>query len=251
MLGTWINIIAGAGALLWAEAGREAIGPAGNSGPASSRHWGRWRWAAAGLCTFIGLSGIGQCLPQQIPGILRILGIAAVGLVLGNLTGRILGLQRRLDGWGRSLSKHLPGPAGAAFGTAGALSAGALLALNPLLIPSAIQDGLAQRWFGLALKAALDATVLHAWGRSLPPRAWSLSLLLLATPLIWQAGWTLGATALAGWLHSHGLAQPLMMASSLLILCSAPSIAGLRRAALADLLPSLVWIPFLESSLRS
>jgi hypothetical protein len=35
------------------------------------------------------------------------------------------------------------------------------------------------------------------------------------------------------------------MASSLLILCSAPAIAGIRRAALADLLPTLFWIPTL------
>jgi uncharacterized membrane protein YqgA involved in biofilm formation len=219
--------------------------------PASARGWRRIRWGAAGLCAFIGLAGIGHSLPHQITGILRSLGIAAVGLVLGNLTGRLLGLQRRLDVWGKSFSHGPSGSVSDGPGFTGARSAGVLLALNPLLIPAAIQDGLAQRWWGLALKSALDAAALYAWARSLSPRSWNLSLLMLAPPLCWQAVWTAGAAALAGTLHSRGLIDPLMMASSLLILCCTPAIAGVRRAALADLLPTLLWIPFLESSLRS
>lgn len=251
MLGTWINVVAGVGALLWARAWGGATRSKGGSSPASTRGWQRIRWGAAGLCAFIGLSGISHSLPHQITGILRTLGIAAVGLVLGNLTGRLLGLQRRLDAWGRSLSRSPSGSVSDGQGFRGALSAGMLLALNPLLIPAAIQDGLAQRWWGLALKSALDAAALHAWARSLSPGSWSLSLVMLATPLCWQACWTAGAGALASPLHSRGLVDPLMMASSLLILCCTPAIAGVRRAALADLLPTLLWIPFLESSLRS
>ena len=106
---------------------------------------------------------------------------------------RILGLQRGLDAWGRNLSRHLPSPTGKPAGVPGALSIGVLLALNPLLIPSAVQDGLEHRWFGLALKAALDAVALHAWIRSLSPIRWSLSLLMLAVVLLWQACWTAGA----------------------------------------------------------
>jgi uncharacterized membrane protein YqgA involved in biofilm formation len=132
----------------------------------------------------------------------------------------------------------------------GALAIGALLALNPLLIPSAVQDGLEHRWFGLALKAALDAVALQAWIRSLSPIRWSLSLLMLAVVLLWQTCWTAGAAALAGWLQTRGVSEALMTACSLLILCSAPAIAGVRRAALANLLPTLVWIPVLTFWLR-
>jgi uncharacterized membrane protein YqgA involved in biofilm formation len=132
----------------------------------------------------------------------------------------------------------------------GALSIGALLALNPLLIPSAVLDGLEHRWFGLGLKAALDAVALHAWIRSLSPIRWSLSLLMLAVVLLWQTCWTAGAGAVAGWLQTRGVSEALMTACSLLILCSAPAIAGVRRAALANLLPTLVWIPVLTFWLR-
>jgi uncharacterized membrane protein YqgA involved in biofilm formation len=45
--------------------------------------------------------------------------------------------------------------------------------------------------------------------------------------------------------------KALMTACSLLILCSAPAIAGVRRAALANLLPTLVWIPVLTHWLRA
>lgn len=201
----------------------------------------------------IGLTGVSNSLPPQLPGILRFLGIAAAGLLLGNLTGRILRLQRRLDTWGGSLSRRLPGSEEASPGLAGALSAGVLLALNPLLIPAAIQDGLAHRWLGLALKAALDAVALHAWSRSLSPhfRSWSLSLMMLAPPLLWQACWTVGASALVDRLQSQGLIDPLMMATSLLILCCVPAIAGVRRASLANLLPTLGWIPALDFWIRA
>ena len=163
----------------------------------------------------------------------------------GNLTGRILGLQRVLDAWGRTLSSHLPSPNGKPTDVPGALSIGALLALNPLLIPAAVQDGLEHRWVGLALKSVLDAVALYAWVRSLSPIRWSLSLLMLGVILVWQACWTAGAAALASWLQAQGVSDALMTACSLLILCSAPAIAGVRRAALANLLPTLVWIPAL------
>lgn len=242
MLGTWINAAVGIGALLWA---RRPLGTE-NRPPDS----GRFRWGAAGLAALIGATGIAHTLPTSMSGAFRSLGLALVGLLLGNLTGRILGLQRGLDTWGRNLSHHLPGPTGKPAGVPGALSIGVLLALNPLLIPSAVQDGLEHRWFGLALKAALDAVALHAWIRSLSPIRWSLSLLMLAVVLLWQACWTAGAASLAGWLQTRGVSEALMTACSLLILCSAPAIAGVRRAALANLLPTLVWIPVLTHWLR-
>ena len=242
VLGTWINAAVGIGALLWA---RRPLGTE-NRPPDS----GRFRWGVAGLAALIGATGIAHTLPTSMSGAFRSLGLALVGLVLGNLTGRILGLQRGLDAWGRNLSRHLPGPTGKPAGVPGALSIGVLLALNPLLIPSAVQDGLEHRWFGLALKAALDAVALHAWNRSLSPIRWSLSLLMLAVVLLWQACWTAGAAALAGWLQTRGVSEALMTACSLLILCSAPAIAGVRRAALANLLPTLVWIPVLTHWLR-
>jgi uncharacterized membrane protein YqgA involved in biofilm formation len=119
-----------------------------------------------------------------------------------------------------------------------------------LLIPAAVQDGLEHRWVGLALKSALDAAALYAWVRSLSPIRWSLSLLMLGVILVWQACWTAGAAALASWLQAQGVSNGLMTACSLLILCSAPAIAGVRRAALANLLPTLVWIPALTFWLR-
>lgn len=56
---------------------------------------------------------------------------------------------------GRNLSGHLPKPTGKPADVPGALSIGALLAFNPLLIPAAVQDGLEHRWVGLALKSVL------------------------------------------------------------------------------------------------
>lgn len=242
MLGTWINAVAGVGVLLWV---RRPLGTENQP-----LDLGRFRWGAAGLAALIGGTGIIHALPSSLSGAIRYLGIALVGLVLGNLTGRILGLQRGLDAWGRNLSVHLPKPTGKPADVPGALSIGALLAFNPLLIPAAVQDGLEHRWVGLALKSVLDAIALHAWVRSLSPIRWSLSLLMLGVILLWQTCWTAGAAALASWLQAQGVSDALMTACSLLILCSAPAIAGVRRAALANLLPALVWIPALAFWLR-
>lgn len=242
VLGTWINAAAGLGALLWARR------PLGIENPPPNPV--RFRWGAAGLSVLIGGSGIAHTLPHSISGSIRFLGVAVVGLLLGHLSGKMLGLQRRLDLRGRTLSSQLPTPSGPPPRLSGALAMGALLALNPLLIPAAIQDGLDHRWFGLALKSALDALAIHAWFRSLSPVRWSLPLAVLGVILFWQSVWTVGAASAANWLHSWGIFDAVMLASSLLILCSAPAIAGIRRAALANLLPTLIWIPLLTFLLR-
>ena len=246
MLGTLINAIVGIGALLGSRWGFPRLGGDSAASPGGGPGATRLRWMAAGWAVFIGGSGIAHTLPASVSGMARSLGLAAAGLLLGNLSGRILGLQRRLDAGGRSLSRHLPNQAGTPGGVRGVLSIGVLLALNPVLIPAAIEDGLEHRWMGLALKSALDAAALGAWTRSLSPRRWSLTLLpALGVVLLWQTCWTAAAMASARWLQGKGIADAVMMASSLLILCSAPAIAGIRRAALADLLPTLFWIPTL------
>lgn len=248
------EILAGSAGHLDQRSRRSRGPPLGSTAPRHRESAAQLRavpLGAAGLALLIGGTGIAHTLPHSISGAIRFLGIAVVGLLLGNLTGRILGLQRRLDLWGRALSGHLPTPSEKPTRFSGALAMGVLLALNPLLIPAAIQDGLEHRWIGLALKSALDAIALHAWVRSLSPIRWSLSLVVLGVILLWQSAWTVGSASAADWLHSPGISNSVMLASSLLILCSAPAVAGIRRAALANLLPTLVWIPLLNFWLRS
>ena len=214
----------------------------------------RLRWLAAGVAVLIGGAGLLRDLaPGQptLPGGLRGAAVALVGLILGNLTGRALGLQRRLDTWARSLARPVGMPDGPADGREGDLALGVLMALSPLLIPVTIHEGLGGRWTGLALKSVLDAAALAAWaaanragtaGRSLSPGRIAG---VLGPVVAWQAIWAAGIRAAGPWLTGQGVASPLLLAGDLLVLCSAPAIAGVRGTPQANLLPTLLWIPIL------
>lgn len=242
MLGTWINAVTAGGVLLGAVWGRRP------APPLSTAHQSRLRWLTAGLALFIGGGGIARAMPHKASGAFQWLVVALVGLVLGNATGRALGLQRRLDAWARSLSlRPRQGAEVDATIARDTSTLGLLLALNPLLIPASIQEGLEGRWLGLALKSALDGAALWSWNWSLSP---GHIVRLLGPVVLWQAIWTAGPAAATGWLRFHGLSDPLMLASNLLILCSAPALAGIPRTPQANLLPTLLWIPILALGLR-
>lgn len=238
MLGSWINAMTAAGALMGARWGAPV--------PSTATSIGRLRWGVAGLAVALGGSGLARALPSPGDGILRFLGIAGAGLVLGNLTGRALGLQRRLDAWGKGLSTAPPGGPTDALEARNARSLGLLMALNPLLIPASIQEGLDGRWQGLALKSILDGAALLSWGRSFASGPSPDLVARVFVPVAaWQALWTAGATAAAGGFLTGNSAAPLMLATDLLILCSAPTLAGLRKVPQANLLPTLLWVPLL------
>ena len=214
----------------------------------------RLRWLGAGAAVMIGGMGLLRDLAPgraTLPGTLRLAAVALVGLILGNLTGRALGLQRRLDTWGRSFARPGGKLDATVDGRQGDFSLGVFMALNPLLIPATIHEGLGGRWTGLALKAVLDAAALAAWaaahhagpaGRSLPLGRIAR---VFGPVMLWQATWATGTWATGPWLVRHGLSGPLMLAGDLLILCSAPAVAGFRGTPQANLLPTLLWIPIL------
>ncbi len=223
----------------------------GTSIPATATALSRLRWGVAGLAVALGGSGVVRALPSPGEGTLRCLGIAGAGLVLGNLTGRALGLQRRLDAWGKGLATPHPQDSANAPETRNALSLGLLMALNPLLIPASIQEGLEGRWQGLALKSLLDGAALLSWCRSLATGPSPGLFARVAAPVaVWQALWTAGAAAAAGGFLAGKSAAPLMLATDLLLLCSAPTLAGIRKVPQANLLPTLLWVPLLTVWLR-
>lgn len=244
VLGSCINALAAAGALLgsgWAR--RRASRGLPFDAP-------RLRWLAAGVAVLLGGWGILAGAPPELQGRLRLGTVLLLGLVLGNLTGRWLGLQKRLDAWARS-ARRPPTPAGPRGDPRDwDLSLGVLLALNPLLIPASIQEGLGGLWPALALKSVLDAAGLQAWAAAAGTTPQGLSpgrIARVTGPVVlWQAAWTISASTLAGWLTLHGASAPLLRAADLLLLCSAPAIAGIRGTPQANLVPTLLWVPILS-----
>ena len=166
------------------------------------------------------------------------LAISVLSLSLGNLTGRLLGLQRRLSTalqWsglprGTSASTPLPWAAVAMVFT-----------LNPLGVVGAVGDGALNLWHPLALKAVLDA--LAAWGFV---AAGSRAVAWSAMPTLAFTG-TLSLCA--SFLAHHGIGAAslttLQFLCGFLVLLLAPTVYGWQRVALANYLPSLVLAPLL------
>ena len=204
------------------------------------------RWPLAGAALFAGgetlLRALESCTGTQA---LRLLALTLISLILGNLVGRGLGLQRRLTTLGTTLTPRLPrlGEASedrqAAPGESSArawIALGILLALNPLTIPASVLDGLDHRILGLVLKTILDLLALASFGRRLPIAG---GLCVLMVQFIWQACWSGGSLAIAPFLQRAAIADAVGMEAGILLVCAVPALAGIRKAHLADLLPSL------------
>ena len=239
MIGTAINIAVILAAILLATEG--ARGPSG-----VAVH--RLRWLTAGLAFYAGTTGILRVLGDSASSALRILVIAFGALILGNVTGHLLGLQRRLRELGLRLAPRLPSAEGAPQDGRNWNALGILLALNPLVIPAAVQDGLDGRWLGLAVKSVLDGLALVAYGRRLTGAG---GLRVLGVIAGWQAVWSLAALAASPWLQAQGIREAVLAEAGLLLICAVPAVAGIRKAQLANLVPGLFWAAALASIWRT
>lgn len=166
------------------------------------------------------------------------LAIAVLSLSLGNLAGRLLGLQRQL-----SAALEWSGlPRGASTATPLPWAAVAMVfTLNPLGVAGAVSDGALHLWHPLALKAVLDA--LAAWGFA---AAGSRAVAWSALPTFAFTG-TL--SLVASFLARHGLdpasLTTLQFLCGFLVLLLVPTVYGWQRVALANYLPSLILAPLM------
>ncbi len=204
------------------------------------------RWPLAGGALFAGGEALLSTLESRTgPQAVRLLALTLISLILGNLVGRGLGLQRRLTALGTNLTPRLPRLGETSTDRLAApvessarawIALGILLALNPLTIPSSVLDGMDHRILGLVLKTILDLLALTSFGRRLPVAG---GLWVLAVQFIWQAFWSGGSLAIAPFLQRAAVADAVNMEAGILLVCAVPALAGIRKAHLADLLPSL------------
>jgi len=188
--------------------------------------------------TWMSITGPGTHATKQ-------LFIAILALTLGKLTGRLLKLQNlsnRVGQYASSViaSASIPGsrpPRGTGFKVCAGLFCAA-----PLAFAGAIQDGLSGYYEPLAVKAVMDG--LATMGLSL---VFGLEVLLAALPVfVMQGSLTLLCSHLVRpWLEQHGLLQSLGITNGLLIFSVALVLLQLKRIALAEYLPSLLFAPLL------
>lgn len=166
--------------------------------------------------------------------------ITVVALMLGKMTGRLLGLQRLSNSLGKMARDRITAahPSNPDRLNEGFKVCAALFCAAPLGILGAVQDGLSGYFFPLAVKAVMEGlatmgfVALFGWGvalSALPVLAVQGSISLFCLYV------------LKPFLERHELIDPVNAAGGLIVFSVALVILGLKKIELADYLPSLVF----------
>jgi uncharacterized protein len=184
-------------------------------------------------------SGVGGSFGQ----IMKQVGIMFLSLILGNIIGKALGIQKRLAKLGEYASERF---SKAHQGekqpvTEGFITCTLLFCVGPMAILGSIQDGMTGEYKTLALKGALDglATIsfvaVFGWG-----------VMLSVLPVVaYQGTITLLAKLLAGHMQDPAMIASLNATGGLLVMCLPLVIYGVRKVPLANYLPALAMAPLL------
>ena len=206
---------------------------------------------ALGAATvFVGLRLTVGNLGGSFGHVLKQVGIILLALMLGNLLGKLLHLQKASNRIGNLTRDRMARatPQNAARFTDGFLVCSLLFCAAPLGILGSIHSGLqADYFYPLAIKAVMDGlatmsfAMMFGWG-----------VLLSAVPvLIFQGTITLiCANSLAPFLQAHGLTESVNATGGLLIFCVSLLIFEVRKVPVTDYLPSLIVAPLFTSWLR-
>ena len=209
--------------------------------PLSAAQESFFKVALGVFAVFYGLRLTWLSLNGSILQMLKLLLIAVLALMVGKLTGQLLGLQKLSNQLGRAarerFSASAAGPqrAGDGFKTCAGLFCAA-----PLGILGSIQDGLSAYYYPLGVKAVMDGLAamgfveFFGWGvilAALPVLALQGSITLLCMQYLKPV------------LETHGLVDATNATGGLVVFAVALVILELKRIALADYLPSLVFAP--------
>ena len=191
---------------------------------------------------FVGLRLTLTSLSGSLRHVVQQLAIVLISLMAGDLLGRMLHLQDSSNRLGKFAREQIEkaSSGGPRQFSAGFITASLLFCITPLALLGALQDGLADKWQTLAVKAVMDALATMAFVGT-----FGSSVLFSALPVLaFQGTVSLGAKSLAGVL------PPLVIDSinatgGLLVSSVSLIIFEFRRVRLADMLPSLIIAPLL------
>jgi uncharacterized membrane protein YqgA involved in biofilm formation len=194
--------------------------------------------------TWLSLDGSGLQISKQLV-------ILILSLMLGKLTGRLLGLQKLSNRIGQAASERIVRASAAKPGQSGNPADGfktcaALFCAAPLGLIGAVTDGLSGYYWPLAIKGVMDALAtlgfvrLFGWG----------SLLALVPVVALQGSITLVGQGLLPFLEAHSsggheLVNSLNGVAGLMIFSVALVILELKKIELADYLPGLIVAPLI------
>ena len=195
------------------------------------------------LTVFVGLKLTLTSLSGSFGSVMKQLGIVVLALTLGRMTGRLLHLQKFLNGLGRYAKERytrtdINSPQRLSEGF---ITCTLLFCVGPMAIIGAAQDGLEGHWQTLGIKALMDGLATMAFVTTF---GWGVMLSVIPV-VAYQGTITLGARFLAPYLQDLPLMDSVNATGGLLVFCIALIILELKKIELADYLPSLAFAPLL------
>ncbi len=179
----------------------------------------------AGLGLAVALVGLQLALQSKQP-------LVVIGsLVLGGLIGEILGIEKRLETFGRRLQDRFSGAGkvGEAF-----VTSSLLFCVGAMAIMGALQNGVGDQPTILYAKSALDGIASVALASTLGIGV----IFSTATLLLYQGGISLLA-GLLGTVLTTPVITEMNAVGGLLILAIAFDLLGIKRLPVGNLLPSI------------
>lgn len=179
----------------------------------------------AGLGLAVALVGLQLSLQSKQP-------LVVIGsLVLGGLIGEIMGIEKRLEAFGRRLQNRFAdaGKVGEAF-----VTSSLLFCVGAMAIMGALQNGVGDQPTILYAKSALDGIASVALASTLGIGV----IFSTATLLLYQGGISLLA-GLLGTVLTTPVITEMNAVGGLLILAIAFDLLGIKRLPVGNLLPSI------------
>jgi uncharacterized membrane protein YqgA involved in biofilm formation len=233
MIGTIVNV----GAIV---AGGTISLAAGKQLPASVQQ--RIKLVLGLLTIYIGCKTTWQAINGSFGSVVKQTVIVLAALILGNLIGKALGLQKNINRLGDYARQSFQGSAENPrnFGE-GFVTCTILFCVGPMALLGALEDGLTGRFPTLAVKSLMDGLATMAFVKSFGAGPIFAALPVLA----YQGSITLAATSVQPMLENHQMLDSINAAGGLLILCISVVILDIQKVPLADYLPALAVAPML------
>ena len=195
------------------------------------------------LVIIVGLQMTWTSLSGGFWSVLKQLGIMLLALMIGNIIGKLLHLQKGVNRLGQyAQTKLTPAEPGAPNRIGeGFIAATLLFCVGPMAILGSLQDGLDGNWRTLGVKAVMDGLATMALVSTL---GWGV--MLAAIPVVaYQGTITLCARPLGELLQQRALIDSVNATGGMLVFCLALVILDIRKVQVANYLPSLIVAPLL------
>ena len=161
-------------------------------------------------------------------------------LLIGGITGSLLKIEQRLEGFGGWLQSKTSKRGDRATFIEGFVNSSLLFTIGPMAVLGALQDGLGEGFDILALKSTLDGFTAIAFAAAL---GWGVAF--SAIPVgIWQGLLTVAAM-FAGALMPAAVVASITATGGILLLGTGLRLLQIRMVSVADLLPALLAAPLL------